>query len=186
VAMMRRMSASGGGAVVRLREACCEDGGGIVHLVMDLLGRPPSCRPTLPLQRLLVVPTGGWKAELHGQLEQAAAAGCRCSASRPPSRQRRWDEGLLPPCTSPSSSNSPARWPGFAAAAAPPPLLRPPTEGVAVAVEVPGTGPTIPFSLPFLLTTREERAAGPTPQQFSRRPSIPLDLKETGADGEFP
>jgi hypothetical protein len=56
-----------------------------------------------------------------------------------------------------------------------------------VVVEVPGAGPTIPFSLPFLLTTREERsAAGPTPQQFSRRPSIPLDLKEMGADGKIP
>ncbi|RCV32094.1 hypothetical protein SETIT_6G230300v2 [Setaria italica] len=36
VAIMRRMSARGGAAVVRLREACCEDGGGAVHLVMDL------------------------------------------------------------------------------------------------------------------------------------------------------
>jgi calcium-dependent protein kinase len=33
---MRRMSSRGGAAVVRLREACCEDGGGAVHLVMDL------------------------------------------------------------------------------------------------------------------------------------------------------
>ncbi|CAO2162552.1 unnamed protein product [Urochloa humidicola] len=36
VAIMRRMSARGGAAVVRLREACCEDGGGAVHLVMEL------------------------------------------------------------------------------------------------------------------------------------------------------
>ncbi|CAL5000817.1 unnamed protein product [Urochloa decumbens] len=36
VAIMRRMSARGGAAVVRLREACCEDGAGAVHLVMEL------------------------------------------------------------------------------------------------------------------------------------------------------
>ena len=37
VAIMRRMSSRGGAAVVRLREACCEDaGGGAVHLVMEL------------------------------------------------------------------------------------------------------------------------------------------------------
>ncbi|KAF8653869.1 hypothetical protein HU200_062001 [Digitaria exilis] len=35
VAIMRRMSSRGGAAVVRLREACCEDGGA-VHLVMEL------------------------------------------------------------------------------------------------------------------------------------------------------
>jgi calcium-dependent protein kinase len=36
VAIMRRMSSRGGGAVVRLREACCEDSAGAVHLVMEL------------------------------------------------------------------------------------------------------------------------------------------------------
>ena len=38
VAIMRRMSARGGAAVVRLREACCEDAaaGGAVHLIMEL------------------------------------------------------------------------------------------------------------------------------------------------------
>ncbi|KAG2585437.1 calcium-dependent protein kinase 21-like [Panicum virgatum] len=38
VAIMRRMSARGGAAVVRLREACCEDAAasGAVHLVMEL------------------------------------------------------------------------------------------------------------------------------------------------------
>ncbi|WVZ91868.1 hypothetical protein U9M48_037983 [Paspalum notatum var. saurae] len=36
VAIMRRMSSRGGAAVVRLREACCDDASGAVHLVMEL------------------------------------------------------------------------------------------------------------------------------------------------------
>jgi hypothetical protein len=47
--------------------------------------------------------------------------------------------------------------------------------------------PDHPLLPPFLLTAREERSAvGPTPQQFSGRPSIPQDLKETGAHEKIP
>jgi hypothetical protein len=107
--MMRRMSPRGGGAVVWLHEAWCEDGGGIVHLVTN-----PCSAALLRAGQPFHFGASSWCPPAKGGAPWQAGAGGGGAAPDadavlagllPGSSGGR--RGLLRPSTSPSSSSFP-------------------------------------------------------------------------------